>query len=149
MASRLAVDRVRQPCQRGQGVFEPRHGFAMRPAGGRLSTRLARISHSVLPCLTPERVVGQPLDVLGQAIAMERLDGLHDPRVERPPALVEQAAVGHLVGERVLERVLEVGEEARLVEELGGLEMGEPSAQLLLALARRSPPGGRRARPCR
>ncbi len=53
-----------------------------------------------------------------------------------PPALVEEASVGHLVRERVLERVFEVGEEARLVEELGRLEMGEPSAQLLLTLVR-------------
>ena len=41
-------------------------------------------------------------------------------------------AVGDLVGERVLEGVLEVGEEARLVEELRGLEAREALAELLL-----------------
>ena len=34
--------------------------------------------------------------------------------------------------ERVLEGVLEIREEARLVEELGGLEVGEPATQLFL-----------------
>ena len=36
------------------------------------------------------------------------------------------------MGEGVLERVLELGTEARLVQELGGLEMSEPPAQVLV-----------------
>ena len=91
----------------------------------RLRAGLAEIGDGLLPHLAPERVVGQALDVLGEPVGVEALDGLDDPGVERAPALLEQAAVGHLVGERVLEGVLEVGEEARLVEELGGLEVGE------------------------
>ena len=71
----------------------------------------------------------QPLDLLGQAVGIERLDRLDDPGVQRPPPLVEQAPVGDLVGQRVLEGVLEVREEARLVEELGGLEVGEAAAE--------------------
>ena len=55
--------------------------------------------------------MGEPLDLLAEAIPVERLDRLDDPRVQRAPALLEQAAVGHLVGERVLEGVLEIREE--------------------------------------
>ena len=44
-------------------------------------------------------------------------------RVQGAPPLLEQAAVGDLVRERVLEGVLEVGEQARLVEELRGLQV--------------------------
>jgi hypothetical protein len=40
-----------------------------------------------------------------------------------PPPLLEETAVGHLVGEGVLESVLPLGEQARLVEELGPLEL--------------------------
>ena len=38
---------------------------------------------------------------------------------------MEEAAVRHLMRQRVLERVLEIGEEMGLVQELGGLEVGE------------------------
>ena len=93
--------------------------------------------------------MGQPLDLLGQPVGIEPLDRLHDPRVEGPPALAEEAAVGHLVRQRVLERVLEVGKEARLVEELRGLQPGEPSAQLLLGLVGDGLQQRERARPCR
>jgi hypothetical protein len=54
------------------------------------------------------------------------------PRVERPASLLEQAAVRHLVSQRMLERIFEVRKEASLVHELGGLEMRESVAQLLL-----------------
>ena len=35
--------------------------------------------------------------------------------MERPPSLLEEAAVGHLVGEGVLEGVFGLGEKARFV----------------------------------
>ena len=63
---------------------------------------------------------------------MEALDGVDDVGVERAPPLLEQAAVGDLVRQGVLEGVLEIREEAGLVEELGGLEVGEPATQVLL-----------------
>ena len=71
--------------------------------------------------------MGEPLDLLAEAIAVERLDRLDDPRVERAAPLLQQPAVGDLVGERVLEGVLEVREEPGLVEELGGLQVVEPA----------------------
>jgi hypothetical protein len=48
------------------------------------------------------------------------------------PPVVKQTAVGHLVGQAVLEGVLEIGEEPRFVEELGGLKLGQAPAQRLL-----------------
>ena len=93
--------------------------------------------------------MGEPLDLLAEAVSVERLDRLDDPRVERAAPLLQQAAVGDLVRERVLEGVLEIREQPRLVEELGRLELGEPAAQRVLGLARRWPGAARRARPCR
>jgi hypothetical protein len=46
--------------------------------------------------------------------------------------VLEQAPVGHLVGQRVLEGVLQVREELGLVEGLRLLQMCEPAPQGLL-----------------
>ena len=51
---------------------------------------------------------------------------------DRAAALLQQRAVRHVLRERVLERVLDLGIEARLVEVLGGLEVREPLAEILL-----------------
>ena len=82
--------------------------------------------------LAAERVVREPLDLLGQAVGVSVSMALHDAGVQRPPPLLEQAAVGDLVGERVLERVLQVGEQARLVQELGRLQARQALAQRVL-----------------
>ena len=75
-------------------------------------------------------MVGQPLDVLGQAVRVERLDRRRRcDRVGAPPFL-EQAAVRHVVGQRVLERVLRLGIEADGVEQLGRLEPREGRLKL-------------------
>jgi hypothetical protein len=59
--------------------------------------------------------MGQPLGLLGDALGGEPLDRLGDAGVQGPLPLVEQPLARHLVGERVLERVLEVGKEPGLV----------------------------------
>ena len=53
-------------------------------------------------------------------------------RVERTSPLLEEAPVGDLVGEGMLERVLEVGKEPRLIEELSGLEPVESPVELVV-----------------
>jgi hypothetical protein len=77
-------------------------------------------------------VVGQPLHVLGQAVGVQCLDGLHNLPMYGTPPLVEQAAVGDLVRERVLEGVFEIGEQRRLVQELRGLQPPQPLPQRVL-----------------
>ena len=64
--------------------------------------------------------------------AIERFEGRDDAGMEHPPPLLEQAAVGHLVGQGMLKGIAHVGEEARLVEKLGGLEVREATVQRLL-----------------
>ncbi len=89
--------------------------------------------------------MGQSLDVLAQVSSVEPLDRLDDPRVERPPTIGEEASVRHLVRERVLESVLDLGEGVRwiLVRDLeesqhrrqerfeGAVEGQEPARHLL------------------
>jgi hypothetical protein len=75
-------------------------------------------------------VVGQPLGLLGDAVGSESLDGLGDAGVQGALLVVEQAPVRDVVGERVLEGVLEVRKEPGLVEELCSLKVGELGAHL-------------------
>jgi hypothetical protein len=98
----------------------------------RRRAHLSEVVQRLVPHLATERVVGHLLDVLGEPVGVHALDGADHPAVQRAPALLQQAAVHDLVRERVLERVLEVGEELGLVHELRGLEPAEPAPQLVL-----------------
>ena len=66
-----------------------------------------------------------------QPVGVEPLDGLRDLTMERAPPVLKETPVGDVVGQGVLERVLKVREESCLVEELGGLEVGQASAETL------------------
>ena len=68
-------------------------------------------------------MVGEPFDLLGHPSPSEGFQGHDDAGMEHPPPLLEQAPIGHLVGEGVLEGVFWLGKKACLVEELGGLQM--------------------------
>ena len=62
-------------------------------------------------------------------VPSERFKGCDNVGMQYPPPLLEEAAVGHLLGEGVLEGVDQLGEQARLVQELGVLEMREAQAE--------------------
>ena len=76
--------------------------------------------------------MGEPFDLLAEAICVERLDRADDPRMKLAAALLQQAAVRDLVRERVLEGVLEIRKQPRLVDELGSLQAVEPAAERLV-----------------
>jgi hypothetical protein len=75
-----------------------------------LGAGLAQVAHRLVPDLALPRVVRQPLHVLDEAIAVQALDGGRHRGVKIAPALPQEARVGHVVGERMLEAVLEVRE---------------------------------------
>ena len=81
------------------------------------------MSHRLFPGLAANGVERKPLQVLVESSRVEALDHRQHRAVERKPALLEEASIGDLVGERVLERVLEIWIEPGFVEELGGLQM--------------------------
>ena len=112
--------------------------LAVGRARGRLGARLPEVADRLVPRARPRARGGRAARRARPGGRDRALDRLDDPGVQRAPPLLEQAAVGHLVGQRVLEGVLEVGEQARLVEELGGLQVGEAAAQLVLGQRRRS-----------
>ena len=77
-------------------------------------------------------MVRQPFDLVGEAVGIEPFDGLHNARVQRSAPLLQEAAVGHLVRQGVLEGVGQSGNRQCLVEEFGGLQARETLMQRLL-----------------
>ena len=79
-------------------------------------------------------MVGQPFDLLGDVLPGQGFQGPDNPRVQGAPPLLEETAVGHFVGEGVLEGTLACGKKPGLVQELAGLEVGKATAQCLFGL---------------
>jgi hypothetical protein len=84
---------------------------------------LPEIGQGLLPEFAADSVVRDPFNVLVDPASVQPLDGRGDARVQVPAPLLKLAAVGDLVGQRMLEGIREIRKEARLVEELGALEM--------------------------
>ena len=74
-------------------------------------------------------MLSQAFDLLGHPVSGERLQGLDDAGMQRPPPLLQEAPVGHLVGEGMFKGIDMVGKELRLIEELCRLQVGEASLQ--------------------
>jgi hypothetical protein len=60
-------------------------------------------------------MVGQSLDVLGQPVRIRAFDGADDAGVESFAPLLEERAIGDVMGQRMLEGVLGIRKEACLV----------------------------------
>src|SRR5262249_3316284 len=74
----------------------------------------------------------ETVDMLGEAVRILGLDGLDDAGMELAPAFYEQTPVRHLMSQRMLEGVFDVGEQACFVQELNRLKVGEAATELLL-----------------
>src|SRR5262249_2617217 len=127
---RLTIRRRRS--KRGQRLFEALDGFPISTATHRLVPSPTKVGNRLVLLLGSERMVGEMIDLLGEAIRVGLLDSVDDPRVEEASTFLEQATVCDLVGQGVLERVLEIGEEAPLVQELGRLKVREVAANTRL-----------------
>src|SRR5262249_57152623 len=82
--------------------------------------RAAKIVNGLVPDFAVKSMIGEPLDVVGHPVGVEALDGVGDACVQQASALVEQPTVRDLVRQRVSERVLDLREELRFVDELCG-----------------------------
>ena len=128
LARRARLGKMRQ---RRQRLLEVGRRLTVCRPVERARAGLGKIPHGLFPDLAADRVIGEPLHLLGKTLGIERFDDLDDPRVQRLLPLVQQAAVGDLVGQPVLERVLDVGEEAGLIQELGRLQVRESSLRAI------------------
>src|SRR3989441_10912243 len=112
-------------------MFEPRDRFPVGRACGSLPPGLTAVGDGLFPYLSLEGMVGEAIDLLGQPVGVQLFDRLHDPSVEGPPSVLEDACVADLVAQGVLERTLQLGDESRLVQKLASLEPHETSAERL------------------
>ena len=111
--------------QGGQRLFETRHCLPIGRACHGFVSSLPVVGERFIPHLALQGVVRQSVDLFRQAVGIEGLHDLDDPRMQHPPPLLGQTAVRHLVGQRVLEGVGVLREEVGLVEKLSRLEVPE------------------------
>jgi len=107
--------------KRLKGPLEMRHRLRIGGTAPGLGPGLAQIRERLVPRPGLKRVMGELLHVLRHPARVSLLNDVDEPGMELAAAPLQQAPVGDLVRERVLERVLGFGKELRLVEELGRL----------------------------
>src|SRR5262245_29413479 len=77
----------------------------------RLASSLLKVAERRLPQLSGESMMGQAIDVLDETIRVQALDAGHRGGVQREPTPAQDARVGHVMGERVLEGEFHIREE--------------------------------------
>ena len=128
--------RLRQPGERLQRALVQRRRLGVGAQARRAVARDARVARGGLPRFAQGGVVRERLRVLLDPGAGHAREGAGDRRVKGAALLAQEAAVGHVVGERVLEGVLDLGVEPRLVQQLGRLQPRKALAQGALLGAR-------------
>ena len=139
----MCVALLWQMWESAKRLLEVPHGFAM-----------GRLRHSLLPCLPAihqgliphfalQRMIGQTFDLLGHPISGKRLKGCNDTGMQHPPLLQQEAAIGHLVRQGVLEGVFRLGKQAGLVQELRRLEVCQATVQCRFRQVRNGPQQGK------
>src|SRR5438034_1273321 len=121
-----------QMIQSDQRLLKVSKRLPVGPMSSCLGAGLPEIDKRLVPYFALKRMVGEPLDLLVEPATMQRLDRNDDPGVKGAPTVREQTVVRDLVGQCMPKRVLEVWEEARLIEEFGSLELGQPPAHAIL-----------------
>ena len=91
----------------------------------------------LFPVLGAGVVVRQQAREFVETIGKQQLDGMGHALVDAAPVLGQDAAVGRLLHQPVLEDVFEVGQALLLADQLGLLQLGEALAQLAARLAER------------
>src|SRR5262249_3708188 len=71
-------------------------------------------------------------DLFSQAIGVEAFHCVDDAGVDVATAIAQHPGVGDVVGERVLESVLQVGKELSCIKKLGILQIAQQAAEVVL-----------------
>src|SRR5215470_5485653 len=122
-----------------QRLLEAAHRLPVRRTRTGLEAGLTQVGDGPFPHLTAHGMMREAFDVLGEPIRMGTFDRADDPGVKLLAPLFEQGAVGHFMRERVLEGVLGIREEPRLVEELRCLQPRESTLEVILGHLRDDP----------
>jgi hypothetical protein len=112
---------VGQVLKNREGLLESGYGLAECGAFKRPSACLSTVHYGFVPHFSSHSMMGEPLNLINYLLATECFKRLDYPLMQYPAPSLEQTAVGHLMGQGMLERVDAFGKEAGLVENLGGL----------------------------
>jgi len=74
--------------ERHQRLFKARHRLPVGRVGSRFGPSLLEVRYSLIPHLAAEGMVGESLDVRGEAVGVERFEGQADAGVQGAPALL-------------------------------------------------------------
>src|SRR5262249_47717088 len=102
--------------ERREGLLEESHRVA--PSAGPEAC-LSRVAHGLRPHLGVRRMMRERLDEVTAHVAALTLERLENLAVQDAPAIVQQTAVRHVVGQAMAERVDGLGERRLFLEELG------------------------------
>ena len=115
-----------------QRLLEAHYRLAVGRARLGFVPGLAAIGQGLLPHLAPQGMLRQPFHLVVQSVPCQDLQRLNNMRVQHAPPLVQQTLIGHLMGEGVLEGVGALRKQARLIEKLRRLELGETAVERLV-----------------
>ena len=122
---------VGQVRERGERLLEEPGRRAVTQVRLALESRAPGVVRGLRPPLGVRGVVREPTGDLVEVAGVERFERGQHPHVQRAPPVVKQAAVGHVVGERVPEPVRGLGKEGLLLEKLRPAQPAERRPQLL------------------
>src|SRR4029450_2040536 len=71
-------------------------------------------------------------DLGGETVSPEALDGLNDAGMQHASLCLQETAIGHVMGERMLEGVGRLGIQARLVQEFCLLQVRKAPTECVL-----------------
>jgi len=123
------VTRLRQMRQGTERLLDISHSLTIGRPCYSLLPRLSAVHQGLVPHLAPQSMVGQPFDLLGHLVRSKCLQGCNNTGMQYPPPFLQEAAIGHLVGQGVLEGVCAFGKELRLIEKLSRLKVCEAAVQ--------------------
>ena len=115
-----------------EGLLEVLHSLPVGELAKGPDPCLPGVCQGLVPPLAVPGVIGEPVELVCHPVPGERLQGVDEAAMERPPPLLHEAPVRHLMGQGVLEGVRGGRNEARGIEELGRLQVAEATLQHIL-----------------
>jgi hypothetical protein len=89
--------------QSRQHLLKIHHCLAVRRAGSRPGPSLSAVEKGLVPHRASHGMVSETIYLLSPPLGRELLEDFDNTCVQHPPPLLEQATVGHFVGQGVLE----------------------------------------------
>jgi hypothetical protein len=147
------VSGLGQVCEGLEGLLEGGHSLAEGGAVVGPGARLLAVSDGLVPHLAAQGMMRQTFDLvrvlpsgrvlppggrpgplrprhhLSTPVGCQRLNGLDQARVQPPAPLQQEAAIGHLVRQGMLEGVFRLGEQAGLIKKLRRLQVRQAAMQ--------------------